>query len=48
MAMIHAGLPMKSLMVAVSCCIMNEKDEFVIDPTEKQEKVCQACTPLLP
>jgi len=40
MAMVHAGLPMKSLMVAVACCVCN--DQIIIDPTleEEENSVC--------
>lgn len=38
MAMVHAGIPMKSMMVAVSCCISKNNPQIFIDPTIDQEK----------
>lgn len=43
MAMVHAGLPMKCMVVAV-CCTLSENiddatEDIVIDPTEVQEQV---------
>lgn len=41
MAMVHAGLPMKCMVVAISCALSNEgeDDEIIMDPTELQEQV---------
>jgi len=42
MAMLNAGLPMKCMLVAVTCAI-DKQDDFLIDPTTEQESEAR-CT----
>ncbi|XP_057315841.1 exosome complex component RRP46-like [Hydractinia symbiolongicarpus] len=42
MSMVHAGLPMRCMLVAV-CCVISKDDQYIVDPTAEQE-VGARCT----
>lgn len=47
-ALLHAGIPMSSIISAVQCCV-NEAGEVVLDPTKQEEQASQAsCLTVFP